>query len=76
MASLLGVKMDYKINNGCHVYRVVDIPSIPDTDVCLKFQSQGLNTEHPELTQEKFQMIISKDDLVRLGTHLIELGAK
>lgn len=67
--------MQYKINEGVYVYWVSSGPSIPDTDVSITFQTQSLGASSPDELQNKFQMILSKDDLIKLGTHLIELGA-
>jgi hypothetical protein len=67
--------MKYQVNTGSCTYWVDSGPSIPDTDVSITFKTQFDGASDPSELQNKFQMILNKDDLVRLGTHLIELGA-
>lgn len=65
----------YQINNGVYVYYADFLPSINDS-VSLQFKTKWSGANDPDELQNKFQIILTKQEMINLGKQLIEQGSK
>lgn len=65
----------YQINNGEYQHFAEFLPSI-DNCVSLQFKTKWANAKNPDDYQNKFQLILSKEDMIKLGKQLIEQASE
>lgn len=65
----------YQVNSGVYQHYVQFLPSINDC-VSMQFKSKWTGANNPDELQNKFQIILTKQEMINLGKQLIEQGSK
>jgi len=65
----------YKINEGVYEHYIEFTPSI-DNCISMQIKTKWTGANDPDQLHNKFQIILSKEDMINLGNQLIERATK
>jgi hypothetical protein len=65
----------YQINGGIYQHFVEFTPSINDC-ISVQIKTKWTEAKNPETLENKFHIILSKEDMINLGKQLIEQATK